>query len=318
VREDDWRPTCSIDALVERSAVLSAVRSFFSQRHVLEVDTPVLSRTTVTEPAIESLYVGVGSDRMYLQTSPEYQMKRLIAAGAPSIVRIGPVFRAEESGRLHNPEFTMIEWYRLGFDLAQLIGEVEALVDLVLGAGRYRHLTYRQLLREGAGVDPYAASEPDLREALGRLRVELSPNARVGRRDLLDLLVTHAIDAIGEGRVFVTDYPEDQAALARVVRDSEGQRVAKRFELIVDGIEIANGYDELVDAEVLERRMGQDRAMRMQAGQEQPEVDSRLLDAMRSGLPSCSGVALGFDRLLMLKLGVARIDAAMAFGFSRA
>jgi lysyl-tRNA synthetase class 2 len=318
VREDDWRPTCSIDALVERSAALSAIRAFFAQRHVLEVDTPVLSRTTVTEPAIESLYVVAGSERLYLQTSPEYQMKRLIAAGAPSIVRIGPVFRAEESGRLHNPEFTMIEWYRLGFDLAQLIGEVEALVDLVLGAGRYRHVTYRQLLREGAGVDPYAASELDLREALGALRVELSPSAGLSRRDLLDLLVTHAIDATGEGRVFVTDYPEDQAALARIVTDAEGHSVAKRFELIVDGIEIANGYDELVDAEVLERRMAEDRVIRGRAGREQPDIDGRLLEAMRSGLPSCSGVALGFDRLLMLKLGVARIDAAMPFGFSRA
>jgi lysyl-tRNA synthetase class 2 len=318
VREDDWRPTCSIDALVERSATLSAIRMFFAQRHVLEVDTPVLSRTTVTEPAIESLYVLAGADRLYLQTSPEYQMKRLIAAGAPSIVRIGPVFRAEETGRLHNPEFTMIEWYRLGFDLAQLIAEVEALVDLVLGPGGYRHVTYRQLLREGVGIDPYTASPLDLRAALGRLHVELSRNAGVGRRALLDLLVTHAIDAIGAGRVFITDYPEDQAALARIVTDAEGRSVAKRFELIVDGIEIANGYDELVDAEVLERRMSEDRVTRLQAGREQPEVDGRLLAAMRSGLPSCSGVALGFDRLLMLKLGVARIDAAMPFGFSRA
>jgi elongation factor P--(R)-beta-lysine ligase len=318
VRDDDWRPTCSIDALMERAAALSAIRAFFAQRRVLEVDTPVLSRTTVTEPAIESMYVVAGSHRVYLQTSPEYQMKRLIAAGAPSIVRIGPVFRAEETGRLHNPEFTMIEWYRLGFDLAQLIGEVEALVDLVLGEGAYRHVTYRQLLREGVGVDPYAASEPDLREALTRLRVELSPSAAVGRRDLLDLLVTHAIDVIGAGRVFITDYPEDQAALARIVTDAEGRSVAKRFELIVDGIEIANGYDELVDADVLERRMAEDRVVRVHSGREQPDADGRLLAAMRSGLPSCCGVALGFDRLLMLKLGVGRIEAAMPFGFTRA
>ena len=149
----------------------------------------------------------------------------------------------------------MIEWYRLGFDLAQLIGEVEALVDLVLGAGRYRHLSYRQLLREGVGVEPYAASERDLREALAVLRVELSPNAGFGRRDLLDLLVTHAIDSMAKAACSLRTIREDQAALARIVTDAEGHSVAKRFELIVDGIEIANGYDELVDAEVLERRM---------------------------------------------------------------
>jgi len=318
VRDDDWRPTCSIDALIERAQTLAAIRSFFAQRGVLEVDTPVLSATTVTEPAIESFSVVDGSERWYLQTSPEYQMKRMIAAGAPSIVRIGPVFRAEESGRLHNPEFTMVEWYRLGFDLAQLIGEVEALLDLVLGKSGYRHLTYRQLLDEGAGVDPFADSNAELNEALTGLGVELSPNASASRRDILDLLVAHAIDAIGDGRVFITDYPEDQAALARIETDAAGRRVAKRFELIVDGIEIANGYDELVDADVLARRMSEDQSIRVRAGRSGPAADERLLAAMRSGLPSCSGVALGFDRLMMLKLGVARIDAAMPFGISRA
>jgi lysyl-tRNA synthetase class 2 len=316
--DDDWRPTCSIETLVERARTLAAIREFFARRGVLEVDTPVLSRTTVTDPAIESLSLQGGADRHYLQTSPEYQMKRLLAAGAPSIVRIGPVFRAEESGRLHNPEFTMIEWYRLGFDLARLMDEVEALVDLVLGTANYRRISYRQLLREGAGVDSPDDSDSDLMDALIRRGVELSPNADVDRRDVLDLLVTHAIDAIGRGRVFITNYPPDQAALARVVPDADGHATAARFELIVDGIEIANGYDELADAAVLERRMADDRAIRKRAGRDQPEPDRRLLAAMRHGLPTCSGVALGFDRLMMLRLGVDRLDAAMPFSFARA
>jgi lysyl-tRNA synthetase class 2 len=318
LRDEAWRPTCSIETLVARSHTLASVRGFFSERGMLEVDTPVLSRTTVTDPAIESLSLLDAGERRYLQTSPEYQMKRLLAAGAPSMVRIGPVFRAEESGRLHNPEFTMIEWYRLGFDLPQLMDEVEALMDRVLGAGTYRRITYHHLLREGAGIDAFESSADDLAAALRRLAVDLSPGAAVDRRDLLDLLVTRALDALGTGRVFVTDYPADQAALARVAPDAAGRNVAQRFELIVDGVEIANGYDELADADVLEERMTADRDIRRRSGRAEPPMDHRLLAAMRHGLPRCAGVALGFDRLLMCKLGAARIEEVMPFDIARA
>jgi len=318
LRDDDWRPTCSPGTLLERSRTLTAVRTFFAQREVLEVDTPVLSRTTVTEPAIDSFSLGSGAQRRYLQTSPEYHMKRLLAAGAPSIVRIGPVFRAEESGRLHNPEFTMIEWYRIGFDLAALLDEVEALVDLVLGHGNYRRVSYAQLLREGAGVDPFEVDDAGLMAALRRCGVQLSANADASRRDLLDLLVNYTIEAAGAGRIFLTDYPADQAALARLVTDAEGRNVAARFELMVDGIEVANGYDELADADVLEHRMLADRVVRGRVARSCPAPDERLLAAMRHGLPDCCGVALGFDRLLMLKLGARRIEEVMPFGFTRA
>ena len=317
MRDDDWRPTASTPTLVARALSLSEIRAFFAQRGVLEVDTPILARATVTEPAIESLSLNDGVERRYLQTSPEYHMKRLLAAGAPSIVRIGPVFRAEESGRLHNPEFTMIEWYRLEFDLTQLMEEVAALVDLVLGAGLFRRVTYRQLLIEGADVDPMRSEDDELVDALHRRGIELSRNAGVYRRDVLDLLATLAIETIGRGRVFVTDYPADQAALARVLTDADGFDVAQRFELIVDGIEIANGYDELLDAEVLQRRMRTDVARRQHEGRDMPAPDERLLAAMRHGLPRCAGVALGFDRLLMLKLGLERIDAVLPFSYPR-
>jgi lysyl-tRNA synthetase class 2 len=317
LRDDDWRPSASTQTLVARAQTLTGIRAFFAQRDVLEVDTPILSRTTVTEPAIDSLALGDGAERRYLQTSPEYHMKRMLAAGAPSIVRIGPVFRAEESGRLHNPEFTMIEWYRRGFDLAQLIDEVAALVDLVLGAAIAHRVTYRQLLVEGAGIDPLRNTDAELFDALKRCGVELSANADVTRRDLLDLLANHAIEAMGSGRVFITDYPADQAALARVTTDANGFDVAQRFELVIDGVEIANGYDELLDARVLERRMHEDIAVRARAGRKTPAPDERLLAAMSHGLPRCSGVALGFDRLLMLKLGFERIDAVLPFSFAR-
>ena len=315
---EDWRPTCSIETLVARSQTLASIRAFFAQRGVLEMDTPVLSRTTVTDPAIESLSLVDGGERIYLQTSPEYQMKRLLAAGAPSMVRIGPVFRAEESGRLHNPEFTMIEWYRVGFDLQQLMDEVAALVDLVLGSERYRTVTYHQLLHEGAGVDAFESGMSDLIAALDRFGAELSPGVAGDRRALLDLLVTHALESFGAGRVFMTDYPADQAALARLVRDSSGRSVAARFELIIDGVEVANGYDELADADVMEKRMNTDRELRRAAGRHEPAHDRRLLAAMRHGMPRCSGVALGFDRLMMRKLGAARIEEVMPFGIARA
>lgn len=318
MRDEDWRPTCSVETLVARSQTLASIRAFFATRGVLEVDTPVLSRTTVTDPAIESLSLLDAGERRYLQTSPEYQMKRLLATGAPSMVRIGPVFRAEESGRLHNPEFTMVEWYRLGFDLQRLMDEVAALVDLVLGERRCRTVTYHQLLHEGAGIDAFSSNTVDLVAALARLGVELSPSASADRRALLDLLVTHTIDALGAGRVFITDYPADQAALARLVQDSHGRSVAARFELIIDGVEVANGYDELVDADVMERRMSTDLEQRRDAGRDEPAHDSRLLAAMRNGLPRCSGVALGFDRLMMRKLGAARIEEVMPFGIARA
>jgi lysyl-tRNA synthetase class 2 len=311
---DDWRPSCSIDALLARAELLAAVRTFFAARDVLEIDAPVLSRTTVTDPAIDSLSVAMDGSTYYLQTSPEYQMKRLLAAGAPSIVHIGPVFRAGERGRLHNPEFTMIEWYRRGFTLDALIDEVGALADMALGAGAYRRVRYFELLREAAGVDAWGDDEAALAGALGRLGIEVS--GRLDRRDRLDLLADYALSRLG-GRVIVTDFPPDQAALACITSDPDGRAVAQRFELVIDGIEIANGYRELTDSDELNERMQRDRAVRRAAGRSAPAADERLLAALDAGLPPCSGVALGFDRLLMLKLGVASIDAVIPFSLER-
>jgi lysyl-tRNA synthetase class 2 len=311
---DDWRPSCSIDTLRARAELLAAMRAFFAARDVIEVDTPVLSCTTVTDPAIDSLAVATDGATYYLQTSPEYQMKRLLAAGAPSIVRIGPVFRAGERGRLHNPEFTMIEWYRRGFALDRLIDEVVALTDMALGAAPYRHVRYFELLRDAAGVDAWRDEGAALAAALDRLGIEVS--GELDRREALDLLADCALSRLG-GRVVVFDFPPDQAALACLAVDPDGRTVAQRFELVIDGIEMANGYRELTDAEELAERMRRDRVARSAAGRPTPAADGRLLAALAAGLPECSGVALGFDRLLMVKLGATSLDAVLPFSWER-
>lgn len=288
----DWRPACSIDALRARAALLREVREFFHQRGVLEAQTAVLAATTVTEPAVESLAVpGIG----YLQTSPEYQLKRLLAAGAPSLYQLGPVFRAGEAGRRHNPEFIMLEWYRLGFDDAELMAEVAALVDMALGPAPTDRVRYHEVVER-------AAPDPD--------------EARLTPREALDLRFAAGLETLGEGRFFITDYPADQAALARL-RPGDGS-VAARFELVVDGLEIANGYWELGDADALRSRFQRDLEQRRRQGQPEPDLDERFLAAMDGGLPTCAGVALGFDRLLMLKLGAASLQEVMAFPIDRA
>jgi len=316
VTDSDWRPSASIATLRARAAALGTIREFFAARGVLEVDTPILSRTTVTDVAIDSLSTRIGGATFFLQTSPEYQMKRLLAGGAPSIVRIGPVFRDDESGRIHNAEFTMIEWYRLGFDIAALMDETAALVATLLGPAEHRTMRYAEL-QALLGVPSIAAPRDALVRAIERAGID-GDFASWSRRALLDLIASEAISRAGRGRLFVVDYPPDQAALARIVAGADGCAVAQRFELVIDGIEIANGYQELLDADAMAERMAADRASRTEAGRFAPDADARLLDAMRAGLPACAGVALGFDRLLMLKLGARSLEDVLPFSIGRA
>ena len=264
-----------------RAQALEAIRGFFAARDVVEVQTPVLAPATVTDPDVESIAVpGYG----FLQTSPEYQMKRLLSAGAPSIYQLGPVFRHEERGRLHNPEFTMLEWYRLGFDDQQLMQEVAELVALVLGPDAVQTVTYQQLVGDISGRGDVQRSELDLRFA-------------------------EACEKLQPGRFFVVDYPADQAALARLRPDNPS--VAARFELVIDGIEIANGYWELLDPTEHEWRFAADRARRKALGRTDVEPDQPFLTALRRGLPNCAGVALGVDRLLMLAQNADRLDEVL-------
>ena len=284
--------------------MLAAARGFFAVRGVLEVQTPLVGRHTTTDPAIDSARLADGGT---LQTSPEHHMKRLLAAGAPSIYQIGPAFRRGEAGRWHNPEFTLIEWYRLGFDAERLMGEVAELVDALLGAGRYQRRTYAALLRERFGVD--GADKPAIVAQARALGLQGDDAG-----DAADLLVAHAVAGVDAERVFITAYPAAQAALAR--RNADG--TAARFELVVRGLEVANGYDELTDADELRARMAADAERRRARDLSPVAPDAALLAAQRHGLPACAGVALGFDRLVALRLGARSVAEALAFDWRRA
>lgn len=314
----DWRPGTRPETLRARAELLGAVRAFFAERGVLEVDTPVLARSTVTEPAIASVAAGDG----WLQTSPEYFMKRLLAAGSGPIYQIARAFRAGEVGRLHNPEFLLLEWYRPGFDDADLMTELEALLAARLAGFPARRLPFATLVAETFGVDVFAASDAELAAALTgawqRLGREGDALALAeGRREgLLDLLYAEASEQC-RGAVFVTDFPPEMAALARLRRDAAGRSVAARFELVVDGVELANGFHELTDAAEQRQRFEADAAARRALGLAVPEIDEHLLAALEAGLPDCAGVAVGLDRVLMLALGETGLDAVLPFSEGR-
>lgn len=312
-----------MESLRLRAQVLARVRDYFARAGVLEVDTPVLSSAGATDPALHSFrtrYHGPGplhGSSLYLQTSPEFPMKRLLAAGSGSIYQVCKVFRDGESGRRHNPEFTLLEWYRAGFDHFDLMDDVESLLRSVLEdlvpLDSVDHWSYRELFTEAAGVDPFTASADELRACLQSHAIDppvgLSPDDHDG---WLDLLMTHIIEPrLGPGLVFIRDYPASQASLARLRPGTPP--VAARFEAYLNGVELANGYHELADAAEQGRRFEQDNATRVAQGLDPVLVDTRLLAALASGLPNCAGVALGIDRLLMVAAGSDALGDVIAF-----
>jgi lysyl-tRNA synthetase class 2 len=317
-----WRPTAALGALRSRAVLLRAAREFFAGRRVLEVETPILSAAAVSDPQIESLSTRVAgmAEPLYLCTSPEYAMKRLLAAGSGDIYQICKVFRDAERGRWHNPEFTLIEWYRLGFDDAQLMAEVETLIGEMLASFRRlapaEHLTYAAALRQHAGVDAYGASDAELMDSV--LRHGIVCHAELDRDAKLDLLMGLVVaPRLGfERPCFIVDYPASQASLARL--KPALPPVAARFELFLDGVELANGFHELIDGGEQRARFAQDLHARRVRGQAQPPLDERMLAALAAGLPDCAGVALGFDRLAALAIGAPRLADAMAFTIDNA
>ncbi len=322
---DDWQPTATFDAMRLRARLNAAIRTFFAQRQVLEVETPTLSRAGNTDPNIASFALefsgrtdGVQRTR-WLRTSPEYPLKRLLAAGMGDCYELGRVFRDGEAGGRHNPEFTMLEWYRTGWDHRRLVDEVAELVRIALAlVGRdatLESIAYRDLYRDRLGVDPVIDSDDALRAALGDVRID--PQG-LERDDWLDLLMTHRLQpAFDPGTMLaVHDYPASQCALARLRDDGDGA-VAERFELYLGPVELANGYHELTDAAEQAARFDSDAARRGRRGDPLPPRDERLLAALAHGLPACAGVALGVDRLLMAMLGTPRIADVLAFDFSR-
>lgn len=318
----DWRPGATLETLRARAAIIAGIRNFFAARGVLEVETPVLVSAGVTDPQLHSLetrYTGPGAAagrRLYLQTSPEYAMKRLLAAGSGPVWQIARVFRDGEAGRLHNPEFTMLEWYRPGFDHHRLMDEVEALVVGALGAAAgFERIAYGALFRRALDIDPHTASDAELRDCARRHDLDVA--SLEGRDAWLDLLLTHLIEpGLGRERpAFVHDYPASQAALARI-RPGEPP-VAERFELYIEGIEIANGYHELGDPTEQRTRFACDRELRRRRGLPDIAPDERLLATLEHGLPDCAGVALGLDRLVMLAVGARTLDEVLAFSLAR-
>ena len=295
----DWRPGAGIEALRLRARVLRTIRAHFDAEDVLEVETPTLGSRTVTDPSIESLAARDRTGRVWhLQTSPEFAMKRLLAAGSGSIYQITRAFRDAERGRYHNLEFSILEWYRVGFDHHLLIEDIDALLDEVLGPGPSRRTTFREAFSLHLGLDPFAATMAEIHDACRS--GGFASRAAAGTRDeCLDyLLATRVQPSLGPGRVYLLDFPVSQAALARIRTDDPP--VAERFELYVDGIEIANGYHELRNAGELRDRMRRDVELRCGDGRPAPELDERLLAAHEAGLPACAGVAVGLDRLVML------------------
>ena len=322
-----WTPSASRDALRLRAWVNRLVREFLHARNVLEVETPAMSLAGNTDPNLASFQLQFsgrtdGAPRTrWLRTSPEFALKRLLAAGIGDCYELGRVFRDGEAGGRHNPEFTMLEWYRVGWDHLRLIEETAELVRAALSLlGRdatLRVVRYRDLYRDALGIDPFTASEDELREALGD--VEIDP-AGLSRDDWLDLLMTHRLQPAFDpaSLLAIIDYPASQCALARLRDDGEGLPVAERFELYLGPIELANGYHELLDPAEQAARFARDGDLRRGRGDAVPPTDAQLLSALQAGMPACAGVALGIDRLLMVMLDTARIGDVLAFDFARA
>ncbi|MFT3792158.1 MAG: EF-P lysine aminoacylase EpmA [Rudaea sp.] len=312
-------------ALRLRARLYALIRGFFAQRGVLEVETPVLSAAGNTAPNIESFrtrfggHVDAGTPQRWLRTSSEFAQKRLLAAGVGDHYELGRVFRNGEAGRRHNPEFTMLEWYRVGWDHVRLIGETVELVSAALAlAGRRaeaKKYTYRELFVASLDIDPFAATEAELRAALGEVRIDTEG---LDRDDWLDLLLTHRIQPTfpSDRITVVCDYPATQCALAKV--RAGDPPVAERFELYLGAQEIANGYHELTDAADQRARFERDNARRRERGLGEVPIDANLIAALEHGMPDCAGVALGVERLLMAMLGSDDIRDVLAFAFAEA
>ncbi len=309
----NWQPTATIDTLRLRAKLLASVRQFFEMRDVLEVDVPVLSDTGVTDLHIDCLQTLVSGEVRYLQSSPEYFMKRLLASGSGPIYYLGRAFRDGENGCRHNPEFTMLEWYQTGWDEHQLMREVAALLSELGISAQPQRLAYGELFKRVTGLNPHTVDLADLQEMASSLSGNDFSNE--GRSTCLDLIFSLSVEpCLSDGMVFVYDYPACQAALARLDKDQQGHLIARRFEVFLNRVELANGYYELVDPVEQQSRFDADLALRHAAGKPAAPVDKELLAAMEAGLPACSGVALGIDRLLMQLLGATDIAAVMPFG----
>ncbi|HHF2873898.1 TPA: elongation factor P--(R)-beta-lysine ligase [Vibrio diabolicus] len=319
--QTNWQPTASIDQLRQRATLIASIRQFFADRQVMEVDTPAMSHATVTDIHLHTFqteFVGPGyadGSKLFFMTSPEFHMKRLLAAGSGCIYQINKAFRNEENGRYHNPEFTMLEWYRVGFDHHKLMDEMDDLLQLVLKCGAAQRMTYQQAFIDELGVCPLEGSMAELKTAADKLGLSDIAEPEEDRDTLLQLLFSVGVEhKIGQDvPAFVYDFPASQAALAKI--NPQDHRVADRFEVYFKGIELANGFHELDNPKEQLARFEQDNAKRLDMGLKPQPIDYHLISALEAGLPDCAGVALGIDRLIILALGCDHIDQVTAFPF---
>lgn len=321
-----WQPSASIQILQQRAEILSKIRSFFSSRSICEVQTPLLGKSSLHAVNIFPFITNFdnGPQRnptpLYLQTSPESFMKRLLAAGSGPIYQMSSVFRNGEVGRKHQPEFTMLEWYRPSFTLQDLIGEVSALLTYILNTPFIKTYTYQEVFQTILKINPHSATIPELINcAISHQFITTSKDLTLDKDGWLDLLMTHGVEAqldqLHVGPIAITDYPASQAALAKIV-NRNGYLVGERFEVYYQGLELANGYNELLDANEQRSRLEQDNQQRIQLGIAPVPLDEPFLAALQSGIPICSGVALGVDRLIMLALNLKDISQTVAFEFT--
>lgn len=320
VPKNNPEPTAAVVMLRKRAEFIRQVREFFVARDVLEVDTPLISYTSVTDPYIESIPVQVRDfgekdyRTFYLQTSPEYAMKRLLAAGSGSIFQICKAFRQGEIGHLHNPEFTMLEWYRVGFTHHMLMGEMDDFLQYTLGMEKAERKSYQALFLDMLDLDPWTVTLSELQNCAAAHQINVA-DVTLDADAWLQLLFTHCIEpTLGKNKpCFLYHFPPNQAALARMMGDPP---YACRFEVYYQGIELANGFYELQEATVQRQRFENDQTKRGRLGLPAMQIDEHFLAALEKGLPDCAGVALGIDRLFMLSLEKSRISETMSFAWS--
>lgn len=297
--------------LADRAQLYRQIREFFSDREVLEVDVPVVGRSAALDPNLDTLSVSSGDQTYYLQTSPEYFHKRLLATGSGSIYSLTRAFRQGELGRLHNPEFTILEWYRVGFSMQDLIDETTELLCRLMPGLDVVQNSYAELFENCLGINPHRISAAEIN---GLVDKHTSFQGELSFDTGLELLFCQVVEpTLPKAIQVVTHYPFGQAALARLGTDANGDAVAQRFEIYVNGVELANGYEELTDPVEQRDRFEQEQKARSQRGLAIPEIDTKLLKAMESGIPDCSGVAMGLDRLLMLQVGASRLSEVLSF-----
>lgn len=315
-----FQPTCDLEALKARAKMYQRIRQFFAERDVMEVETPLLSQAGVTDVHLASVpalrHVQGQQHTHYLQTSPEFAMKRLLASGSGAIFQICKVFRDDEHGRKHNSEFTMLEWYRPTFSLSDLMHETSALLNVCL-AERFSELrpmvlSYKHAFQDRLDINPLQATLEQLKETARRVGLNLDLGD--DRLAYMDLLFSHMVEpSLGfDTPVFLTDFPPEMASLAKVKTDEDGEQVAARFEVYIEGLELANAYDELVDADVLRQRFTADNAERAAQGLTVMPIDEHLLAALPH-MPECSGIALGIDRLLMVAQNKLKLEQVITF-----